>query len=562
MFCNNFLSQTLSILFRKRLNEDIVEPYYWHLNFPIYTGKGYKPIKLEDYHYFSENNQFGSGLRQMKGGSIQAFQSNLQNLIQIIKTHLMPLFQEVKKAHFYKKWIDKIVKNDANIRAGGTEEQIKIWRSERDEAIRVLKDKWVSEVDGGKMWQLNKSATEQGLDFALLPQLFFGTNIESPLDTENIREKLDKQVYAIEISLGAKEQVANFLYRFYMWLPTAISDTQVTFRLKIAALKNIYAQIKMYGNLLKPLLKEILKKSEGYEKSNFYADFDLENPEFVNLFDYSYSFIKIMGIRGFERNKHKISELEFEKNGFFCEDKHIIAGEAKGKKGYIYDINDEGKYLFKECERGITKTEFDKIEKIYEINRKHIVFFPVFEQNFSQRRRMRTIQTQQGPQQVPYNQNIIDYIGNVLNIVEIASYRRSLQADDFNIISAIISEVDEIKDELEAYVNGLEDEVDVFKYYGIDIEKEKKKREEANAPKEEKKETSGTELITNPIKGLLLLFKAPIAELIPEKKEEKESEDDGSAQANKDYKKAKIGITEDIWKMYNIFKMLHGFIKW
>ena len=39
-------------------NKDLVEPYYWNINFPYYTGKGYVPIKMEDHHYFSENSHF------------------------------------------------------------------------------------------------------------------------------------------------------------------------------------------------------------------------------------------------------------------------------------------------------------------------------------------------------------------------------------------------------------------------------------------------------------------------------------------------------------------------
>ena len=50
-------------------NEDILESYYWHLHFAYFTGKRYKGLKLEDYHYFSENSQYGANLRQIKGGS-------------------------------------------------------------------------------------------------------------------------------------------------------------------------------------------------------------------------------------------------------------------------------------------------------------------------------------------------------------------------------------------------------------------------------------------------------------------------------------------------------------
>jgi hypothetical protein len=43
-------------------NEDIVESYYWHINFAYFIGKGYQAVKLEDHHYFSENSQYGQNL--------------------------------------------------------------------------------------------------------------------------------------------------------------------------------------------------------------------------------------------------------------------------------------------------------------------------------------------------------------------------------------------------------------------------------------------------------------------------------------------------------------------
>ena len=44
--------------------------------------------------------------------------------------------------------------------------------------LNAIKEKWVNEIDGGKLWQHQRSATEQGLDYALLPQMFFGINLD------------------------------------------------------------------------------------------------------------------------------------------------------------------------------------------------------------------------------------------------------------------------------------------------------------------------------------------------------------------------------------------------
>ncbi len=568
-------------------NEDITEPYFWFHNFGLLVNKGWFPFKIEDYHYFSESNQFGSQMRQSKGGSIQAFQSNLQNLIQLIKVHLMPLFQEVKKADFYKSWIDKIVNNDEKIQQEikkPKEQQNKDlakWINERDEAIRTIKDKWVNEVDGGRMWQINKSATEQGLDFVLLPQFFFSTNLTSPLDTESLKDQLDKQTYSVETTLGAKEQIASFLYRFYVWLPTAIRDTQVTFKLKIAALKNIYAQILMYVKLIKPLLKEIHRKSEGFDNSNYYAGFDLENPEFVGLLDTSYSFARVLRVGGFAGQKiygpaeggEFLKKLEFGRFGFYTNEfergKAFDKDAKKGKSGYIYDIEEESDedfverakygatekkfwYLFVECSKEITAEQFKKLkeEKTIKVKRTDMKPYGVMEFTFGQRRRNETKQTPQGPAQIPYMQNKITLASYGWNLFELASYKKKFQADDIDLISTLVSEVDVIKDELLSYVDKLEGENDE-QTPAQKIEEEKKAKEKWKVPKDVKDMTTG------PFKGLWDMAKAPFPSS-SKKKEEPAGDEGGEAE----FDKKRVAATEDLWKAYILFKKIHGYIQY
>ena len=77
------------------------------------------------------------------------------------------------------------------------------------------------------------SLKQQGLDFAMLPQLFLGINLDDPLQREKtIKEQLDEDIYPLDVSYLAKEQVARFMYKFYNWLPTALKDVELTFKLK------------------------------------------------------------------------------------------------------------------------------------------------------------------------------------------------------------------------------------------------------------------------------------------------------------------------------------------
>lgn len=210
-------------------NKDIVEPYYWHMEFPYYVGKGYVAIKIEDHHFFSENSQFGAGLRQTKGGAIRAYQENLTQLIQLTKVHLMPLLEEIKKAEFYKRWFDRIAINDRRVQeemgkaaSQRNAENLKKWRFERDSAINQLKDKWVTEVDGGRLYTLSRPATEQGLDFALLPTLFLEQHSTIPLKCTALCKtkstNTSKAVWILVLKLLVKLGVSctNFILGFLL----------------------------------------------------------------------------------------------------------------------------------------------------------------------------------------------------------------------------------------------------------------------------------------------------------------------------------------------------------
>lgn len=550
---------TLNLVFAGH-NEDILESYYWHLNFPYYTGKGYLSIKVEDYHYFSEVSQFGTGIRQQKGGSIRAFQENLQQMIQLIKVHMMPLLKEVKMADFYKEWFDKITINDEKIQelkskgVSNDNEELKKARAERNEALSHMKDRWVNEVDGGRIWQMNRSATEQGLDFALLPQLFFGINLDDPLmKKKTLKEQLDEDIYPVDISFQAKEAVARFMYKFHTWLPTAIKDTEVSFKLKVSTLRQFYSQLQMYVQFMKPLLLEISRKSEGFEKNNFYRDFESENPEFANMFDNSYSFIKIMGVKGFQREGYKIGDLEFSDKGLWIGTKEIIYGECKGKEGYILSEKD-GNYEFVEASKDISDDEFEKKRQNAKwVDKENLKKFGIMIFDFAQKRRNDVIQTQQGPQQVPLMSNNIVYKGHAWNLFEVATYRESLKEENLELLATFIEELNVIKDDLLYYANYFSN-----KKKGNDKSYNKSKDEEKS-----KTESSGSDwsLVTAPFEGFASLFSALIPSISFTLPKKSSSGGGDTSERDKKHELVRIQIVEDTWKLYTVHKKVKGLMQ-
>ncbi len=68
--------------------------------------------------------------------------------------------------------------------------------------------------------------------------------------------------------------------------------------------------------------------------NNEWKDNELENPELVNMLDYSYSFVRNVGIRNFlhkDRDNYEISDLDFSNFGFFIEKEYN--SERKGGSG-------------------------------------------------------------------------------------------------------------------------------------------------------------------------------------------------------------------------------------
>ena len=561
-------------------NEEITKIYYWHMQFPYYTGKGYHSLKLEDLHYFSESSQFGMNMRQIKGGSIRAYQENFQQVVALIRQHLLPLLKEVKEAHFYKIWFDKISKNDLVVSeqlSGGSvsDEILSKARRERNEAINHMKDKWVNEVEGGRMWQMNRAATEQGLDFALLPQLFFGINLDDPFQTRStITEQLDGDVYPIDVSVTAKDAVARNMYKFYTWLPTAIKDTEVTFKLKVSALKNIYAQVQMYIDFMKPLLMEINAKSENFSNEDWFKGFESENAELLNLVDSSFSAINVLGIGGFVRQKRQISELEFSKFGLFISNT-IKFGPHKNKTGFLagYATNDDKKsenpnYIFYPCSsKEITNKEYIALRNEYKknptpVSADDLQRWNIIGTKFNQRRRNEILNTPQGPQPQPFMRNTIKYTAASWNIYEIASYRANLKADSLKLMETFVEELSVVSDDLQKYTN-------YFDAMDEEFEEEFKAKEKSADKSKSSNNSSGLKQtatdVAAPLFGLGELF----APFLPAKSSGSSGSSSGhghgGGDADSDARaeailKSNLSAIEDMWKVYSIFKKANGFM--
>ncbi|MCH8519211.1 MAG: hypothetical protein LAT82_00460 [Nanoarchaeota archaeon] len=559
------------------INKEITPTYFWLTEFRNYTNKGFKFIKIEDVHHFSEASQFGANMRQIKGGGIRAFQENLNQIIQLIKVHLMPLLKEVKQAHMYKIWFDRILENDQlmfeELEKSKTQqnlELIKKYRNERNEAINHLKDKWVSEVDGGKLWQISRSSQEQGLDMTLLPQLFFATYLDDPFERKKtLKEQLDESTYKVDITHDAKTQVARFQYRFYTWLPTAIKDTQSTFNIKLASLRQFYAQIEMHMQFMRPLLLEIMKKSEGMHHGNFYSGFGDENPNMVKLFDTSLTTFRVIGPQQLV-NQFKLIDLEPTKYGLYIPKGALLGKNSPSDPNYVVigcvtDEKDKENIKFYEVKefRGsredlelLSRFDFNKLPT-KKIAYEYFKPFATPELLFQQERRTEIIQTPQGMQQVPFMINEVNHYGHVWNFVEIAIYRQKIRSQDIQILEGFIQELGAIKDELLLYLNYQDG--DPIEEFGINFSNygSNKHKNSSTSAKEGKKEKTQAEKLFGwiPIIGDIVASEGGSSDpntIVIDKKT--------LGIYNKTFKKSENAIIEEVWKAYNIYKKVNGFV--
>jgi hypothetical protein len=556
-------------------NEELTKIYYWHMQFPYYTGKGYTSLKLEDLHYFSESSQYGMNMRQIKGGSIRAYQENFQQVVALIRQHLLPLLKEVKEAHFYKIWFDKISKNDTYFdeefsKSSPNNELLKKYRNERNEAISHMKDKWVNEVEGGRMWQMNRAATEQGLDYALLPQLFFGINLDDPFEKrKTLKEQLDGDVYPIDVSVTAKDAVARNMYKFYTWLPTAIKDTEITFKLKVSALKNIYAQVQMYIDFMKPLLMEINAKSEKFSNEDWYKGFESENAELLNLIDSSFSMINVIGIGGYVRAGRQISELEFSRFGLFLS-RDIEFGKYKGKSGFVVGMDGENYKFYPTSNKNITNKDYVALRHEYKKNptplsSNDLKKWPIIGTKFGQKRRNETLNTPQGPQAQVFMRNTITYTAYSWNIYEIASYRASLKADSLKLMETFVDELSVVREDLIKYTN-------YFEAMDEEFEEEFEAKEKLAT---NKKISSSSGLIlketVTDVAAPLFGFGELFSVFIPYRSGSSGVSHGGShghghgSDPDEEKRaeailKAKLSAIEDMWKVYSIFKKANLFM--
>lgn len=342
--------------------------YFWLLDHVQDVHSPEEIIKTEDSIIFSETSQFGGQYSQIRGGKQQVAQQYLKTISEVMRG-LFPLIYEIKQSDELIAMYEAANKyGELSLLVNKKENKNSEFNKKMESyfaAERVLRDKWASEVDGGKLFTFSKPQSQQGPGYVLLPHWFFSTKIRNPKDDESwpevIKEKIDKMLEDKNVNNEIGNVLSNFFMRFKMWQNESFNQLLATREVKVAYLRQQYANIKLYIEWLKPMLKTIKYMTNRHGRSDAYKDRPDLDPnlllgldttkmelQFIARFEAQGNYIPVIRIT----MNHQTSSLTFNIGG---QNQNIPFGANDMKMdGFVWTKEQWELYQFKK--------EFDEFE--------------------------------------------------------------------------------------------------------------------------------------------------------------------------------------------------------
>ena len=243
-------------------------------------------------------------------------------------------------------------------------------------AERTLRDKWATEVDGGKLFTLARPQQQQGPGYVLLPHWFFTTKLRHPTEKETwpdvISESIEQLVEEKKITREIANVLGNFLLRFKIWQQESYKQLKATRGFKISFLRQQYANIRLYIEWLKPMLHSIRDMMPKMSGNSAYKNHPERNPYLYESLDTTQMTVDLIAIKEAFPSKntkyyqvavisidHHASMLTFKIGG----QNQIIPFNSNDirMKGYVWTKEQIDFYLQKESEK-----EFDILESLFD----------------------------------------------------------------------------------------------------------------------------------------------------------------------------------------------------
>ncbi|MBR9676801.1 hypothetical protein GOV04_01555 [Candidatus Woesearchaeota archaeon] len=249
----------------------VEESYYWILNH-LKEDLGFTlQEKVIDTFTASEQSAFWGASAQRL--SLQ--QQNAQNYLRTISEMLNGVYQLVREIRN----IDINLSYYADVQKA-IEEEKKLGRNKiskglldkRNDAEIVLKDKWVTQVEGGTKSPTSVLGLSQQVGFATLPDLFYKTHVNSK---EDIGSRMDK--LAKDFNPSVLRVLREKLREFFEWKEHTQKELEVRKNFQVKYLRQMFNSVRLYAQWARPYMKHANRLSS--------KDRMIEDPSLIAAFD-------------------------------------------------------------------------------------------------------------------------------------------------------------------------------------------------------------------------------------------------------------------------------------
>jgi len=347
----------------------------WHLGKKVFGNKGYdNVIKTDDAAWFGETSQYGAQFAQTKGGKQQVAQAYLKTISDVMRS-IFPLLYEIKQS-------DELlaVYDSANRLNEFSKDDFQKRQKERDpelessfSAERTLRDKWASEVDGGKLFTIARPQSQQGPGYVLLPHWFFSTKVRVPNEKKNetwshtISETVEEMIKAGSLNREVANVLGNYLIRFKIWQQESYRQLVHTRNFKVSFLRQQYAGIRLYIDWLTPMLNQIKRMGGKHGRHSKYKDSPEKDPNWYTVLDSTLLNVEFCAYHKGDKYaramvvslSHKSNSLTFNIGG---QNQNVPFGSNDIKiKGYVWTHAQLEAYIQKR-----ENNEFDILESMFD----------------------------------------------------------------------------------------------------------------------------------------------------------------------------------------------------
>lgn len=246
-------------------NLAIEDVYFWFINF--FSPTAQKIEKLRDVFSSSPNSSFFGSSMQRLGLNQDRVSSYLRTIGEMTNS-AMTMARELRTVIELQEFYDKAGEDKSD-------------KGKANSSEVVLRDMWVTRVEGGANNPASVIGLSSKIGFSILPDLFFGMWV----DEDNFEKTIS------EMNVGndkTKEVLKRKFQQYFVWKRNSKLENERRLRYSSTYLRQHYSIIRMYVSWLKPYLY--------YVRALQMVPQGLEKPELISSFENSLAELEILVI--------------------------------------------------------------------------------------------------------------------------------------------------------------------------------------------------------------------------------------------------------------------------